>query len=80
MVVFYWMCLIGDWNLWKVAVDMVISLEVLEQGTLLVLCIIFFCRFVYCTTATYFFFLAFCVLFLCKCVLHYCRPNCLKIV
>jgi hypothetical protein len=32
MGVLDWMCLIGDWNLWKASVDTVISLEVLEQG------------------------------------------------
>jgi hypothetical protein len=33
MGVLDWMCLIGDWNLWRASVNMVIFLEVLEQGS-----------------------------------------------
>jgi hypothetical protein len=32
MGVLDWMCLIHDWNFWKISVDMVIILEVLEKG------------------------------------------------
>jgi len=33
MGVLVWMRLILDWNFWKASVDMVISLEVLEEGS-----------------------------------------------